>query len=102
MKKQFGLIYKVTNLNNNKIYIGQTIQTLPCRKSKHKQRVFKSDRKTYFYNAIRMMPAIKISEAIVFLKMFFSLKISPPTRTVKKTEVLFIPITKPGFSSFIP
>jgi group I intron endonuclease len=53
MKKQFGLIYKVTNLNNNKIYIGQTIQTLPCRKSKHKQRVFKSDRKTYFYNAIR-------------------------------------------------
>ena len=30
-----GIIYKVTNKENGKIYIGQTIQTLNERKNKH-------------------------------------------------------------------
>lgn len=33
--KPYGVIYKVTNLINNKIYIGQTIQTLSKRKRTH-------------------------------------------------------------------
>jgi len=49
----YGLIYKATNLLNNKIYIGQTRQKLYERKSKHKRNALKSKRNTYFYNAIR-------------------------------------------------
>jgi len=53
MKEHFGLIYKVTNLNNGKIYIGLTTQNLYDRKSKHKRNVFINNRQAYFYNAIR-------------------------------------------------
>ncbi|MFA5759699.1 MAG: GIY-YIG nuclease family protein [Clostridia bacterium] len=31
----YGIIYKCTNLINNKVYIGQTIKGLECRKKKH-------------------------------------------------------------------
>ncbi len=34
-KKYYGLIYKVTNLENRKIYIGQTTKTLEQRKNEH-------------------------------------------------------------------
>lgn len=48
------LIYKATNLVNNKIYIGQTINTLEYRKSQHIRDAFNSNRKTnYFHNAIK-------------------------------------------------
>ena len=35
-KYQNGKIYKITNLDNNEVYIGSTIQTLPQRKTQHK------------------------------------------------------------------
>ena len=35
-KHQNGKIYKITNLDNNEVYIGSTIQTLPQRKAQHK------------------------------------------------------------------
>ena len=47
------IIYKVTNIINGKVYIGQTINTLEYRRSQH-FRETKSDKKknTYFHNAI--------------------------------------------------
>ena len=51
-----SLIYKAKNKINNKIYIGQTIQKLNERKSRHKSESFnkKSLRYTvYFHNALR-------------------------------------------------
>lgn len=48
------IIYKATNLINNKVYIGQTINTLEYRKDQHfRDSVSESRRKTnYFHNAI--------------------------------------------------
>jgi hypothetical protein len=43
-----GVIYKVTNLLNNKIYIGKTIQKLDKRKNAHFNVSKKSN--TYFQN----------------------------------------------------
>ena len=36
MEKYFGVIYKITNLINNKIYIGQTVQSYQARFTQHK------------------------------------------------------------------
>jgi len=47
------IIYKVTNRIDDKCYIGQTVKTLKQRKSAHKTRMKKSNRKHYFYNALR-------------------------------------------------
>jgi len=33
--KPYGIIYKVTNKSNGKVYIGQTVQGLKQRKNKH-------------------------------------------------------------------
>lgn len=46
------IIYKVTNLINKKVYIGQTIRTLEQRKWQHLEAA-KHGCKTHFYNAIR-------------------------------------------------
>jgi len=46
-----GVIYKVTNLLNNKIYIGKTIQKLDKRKNAHFNVSKKSN--TYFHNALK-------------------------------------------------
>ena len=46
------VIYKVTNLINNTVYIGKTIQTIKDRKADHLYRA-KSGKVTYFYNALR-------------------------------------------------
>lgn len=47
------IIYKVINKINNKIYIGQTINTLEHRKNQHFREVRSEKRKnTYFHNAI--------------------------------------------------
>ena len=49
-----GIIYKVTNLVNNKIYIGQTIRTLNTRKTVHIYRAMNNlDGNSYFHAAIR-------------------------------------------------
>ena len=46
------IIYKATNIINNKVYIGQTIQQLSVRKSQH-ERSHEYGYKTAFSNAIR-------------------------------------------------
>jgi len=46
--KIFGIIYKVTNIVNGKIYIGQTIQTLKYRRNAH----LIDKRNCYFHNAL--------------------------------------------------
>lgn len=51
--EEYGVIYKVTNLVNNKIYIGQTTQRLEIRKNQHYS---DSDRQNFnmpFHRAIR-------------------------------------------------
>lgn len=48
----YGIIYKITNLANNKIYIGQTIHKLTYRWNSH-TRAAKRGSKTYFHKAIR-------------------------------------------------
>ena len=47
------LIYKATNIQNNKVYIGQTVKSLSQRKSEHKHRFLYADTHTKFYNAIK-------------------------------------------------
>lgn len=48
LKPQYGIIYKVTNLVNNKIYIGQTERTLKERWKQHKYK----EGCRYLHNAI--------------------------------------------------
>ena len=45
-----GKIYKYTNLINNKIYIGQTIQPL---EERHKKHISQLNDNTYFHRAIK-------------------------------------------------
>lgn len=45
------LIYKATNIVNNKVYIGQTVKSLEKRKTKHLCEAFKYER-TRFHKAI--------------------------------------------------
>ena len=53
----YGIIYKVTNQENNKVYIGQTIQTLQERKNKHYYKARQEDNyNTHFINALRKYP----------------------------------------------
>ena len=47
-----GIIYKVTNILNSKVYIGQTIRTLAHRKGQHKFRTQKGDRRDLFHTAL--------------------------------------------------
>jgi len=49
----FGIIYKATNIINNKCYIGQTIKSIDARISEHYKNVSRNNI-TYFYNAIRL------------------------------------------------
>ena len=51
-----GIIYKVTNQENGKIYIGQTIQTLNERKNKHYYKARQKEYTTHFINALRKYP----------------------------------------------
>lgn len=48
-----GLIYKATNILNNKSYIGQTVKTVEERKKEHFYMAFNKNEQTYFYNALR-------------------------------------------------
>jgi group I intron endonuclease len=51
MKKPFGIIYKVTNKLNGKVYIGQTIQPLGRRKGEHVYRFTHKTRDHLIYKA---------------------------------------------------
>ena len=48
----YGIIYKVTNLQNGKVYIGQTIRTLNQRRTQHIYDA-RNSCSFYFHNAIR-------------------------------------------------
>lgn len=52
MKKQYGIIYKVTNKLNGKVYIGQTIRKLSERRNGH-IKDSKSNSNLHFHNALR-------------------------------------------------
>ena len=47
------LIYKATNIKNNKVYIGQTVKPLSYRISEHKHRFNNTNSHNKFYNAIK-------------------------------------------------
>jgi group I intron endonuclease len=50
----YGIIYKITNIQNNKCYIGQTTQEIYEYLAKHFYLALKGEQpKKYFYNAIR-------------------------------------------------
>jgi group I intron endonuclease len=46
------IIYKITNMTNGKIYIGQTIRNLDVRKAEHKSSALNSDKNYPLYNAM--------------------------------------------------
>lgn len=48
-----GYIYKITNIKNGKLYIGQTTRTLKKRFSEHLANAFKYKYKSYLYTSIR-------------------------------------------------
>lgn len=47
-----GYVYKITNLINNKIYIGKTEREIDCRWNEHKSKARKNHN-SYLYNAMR-------------------------------------------------
>ena len=47
------IVYKITNVINNKAYVGQSQQTLEERWSKHKSDAYRIGFNTHFYKAIR-------------------------------------------------
>ena len=53
----YGIIYKVTNQQNKKIYIGQTVQTLAERRNNHYYKARQvNEYNTHFINALRKYP----------------------------------------------
>jgi len=47
------VIYKITNLVNNKVYIGKTCRNLSCRKSEHLYNMSRNTRNNHLYNALK-------------------------------------------------
>jgi len=52
-EKIYGIVYKVTNKVNEKMYVGQTVKSLSIRISEHIHDALKSKDNVYFHNAIR-------------------------------------------------
>lgn len=48
-----GVVYKVTNVINKKIYVGKTSGDLDKRKRQHKWNSLNGNSQTYFHKAIR-------------------------------------------------
>ena len=53
MDEPYGIIYKVTNTVNNKIYVGQTVAGLKTRQENHVNDALAKRDNHYFHNAIR-------------------------------------------------
>lgn len=53
MDEVYGIVYKVTNTINNKIYVGQTIAGLKTRQENHVNDALAKRDNHYFHNAIR-------------------------------------------------
>ena len=51
-KDCFGIVYKVTDLLNNKVYIGQTVEDIGSRKWEHESRARRGKGDTYFNRAM--------------------------------------------------
>jgi group I intron endonuclease len=66
----FGIIYKVTNLTNGKVYIGQTVRTLHQRKNSH-IRDLKKNMDIVFHHALRKYGIDNFNWEIIG-KRFFS------------------------------
>lgn len=49
----YGIVYKVINTVNNKVYIGQTVHKLEVRKNRHVKDALIRTSNIYFHNAIR-------------------------------------------------
>lgn len=49
----YGIIYKATNLINQKVYIGQTIRSLEKRKNQHLKNAINGKKLSYFHDAIK-------------------------------------------------
>ena len=64
MKNKYGLIYKVTNKINGKVYIGQTTLSLSTRRKEHLKNV-KYGSKFHFHNAIRKFGSINFIWEII-------------------------------------
>jgi len=52
-KDCLGIIYRVTNIINGKIYVGQTIHSIENRKSEHEEKSRRKGVSSYFHKAIR-------------------------------------------------
>jgi group I intron endonuclease len=53
MDKPYGIVYKATNIVNNKMYVGQTIVGLKARQENHVNDALAKKDNHYFHNAIR-------------------------------------------------
>lgn len=53
MKGCFGIIYRVTNIINGKVYIGQTVEGLIRRRWSHESKAILSKSPTYFWRAVK-------------------------------------------------
>ena len=75
MKLNFGYIYKITNLINNKIYIGQTIHSLKHRFNQHSNRsgctklynaIIKYGKENFIIEEIEKVPQNNLDEREVY------------------------------------
>ena len=80
-----GYIYKVVCLNNNKVYIGQTRQSIQRRWSQHKSKAGKIN--TPFYNAIQKYG--KKSFIVSIVKTVYSEKLEELKSILNKKEIFY-------------
>lgn len=80
MKLRFGIIYKITNLVNKKIYIGQTIHSLTHRFNQHNNKagctklhaaLKKYGRENFIIEEIEKVPIDKLDEREIYWISFY-------------------------------